>query len=199
MKKLLVALPLLGLLSTVTACSVPLKAKVPVERPPLDVPPPPPRVVEPAPVPDDSPQPVPDLPPPPAPARPAKPTQPRPNNNSTPAEAKPEPKPDQAPPTDSTATPATTTPAAPAVPQLRTPQTADGSEAEKTVRATLDRAKTVLGGVNFNPLSNERKKAYNDAKAFIQQAEDALKQGNYVFAQGVATKAETLAHELAGR
>ena len=52
---------------------------------------------------------------------------------------------------------------------------------------------------NFGPLSNERKKAYNDAKLFLQQAEEALKQGNFAFAQGVATKAETLARELAGR
>ena len=89
--------------------------------------------------------------------------------------------------------------AAAAVPQLRTPQTADGTEAERTVRATLERAKRLLGTVNYNPLSNERKKAYNDAKAFIQQAEDALKQSNYVFAQSLSTKAETLAIELAGR
>ena len=84
-------------------------------------------------------------------------------------------------------------------PQLRTPQTADGTEAEKTVRTTIDRARNVLNTVNFNPLSNERKKAYNDAKAFIQQAEDAAKQGNYVFAQSLANKAETLATELAGK
>ena len=48
-------------------------------------------------------------------------------------------------------------------------------------------------------LSDERKKAYNDAKMFLDQAESALKQGNYVFAQGVAAKGETLAHDLAGR
>ena len=48
-------------------------------------------------------------------------------------------------------------------------------------------------------MNNERKKAYNDAKLFIQQAEDAIKQGNFVFAQGMANKAETLARELAGK
>jgi len=48
-------------------------------------------------------------------------------------------------------------------------------------------------------LSNERKKAYKDAQLFLQQAEDALKDGNIVLAQAVATKAETLARELAGR
>ena len=192
----LLALALLGLIPIASACAVPLKVKkAPVELPALEVPPPPPRVIEPAPVPDSPPDPVPDLPPAPTPARPSKPIPPR----NTSAEPKQESKPEVTPPATDTATQTTTPPLQSQVPQLRTPQTADGSEAEKNVRATVDRAKSVLGTVNYNPLSNERKKAYNDAKAFIQQAEDALKQGNYVFAQGVATKAETLAHELAGR
>ena len=84
-------------------------------------------------------------------------------------------------------------------PQLRTPQTADTTEAERNVRTTIDRANKSLGGVNYAPLNNDRKKAYNDAKMFIQEAEEALKRGNFVFAQGVATKAETLARELAGK
>jgi len=98
-------------------------------------------------------------------------------------------------------TPPVEPPPAPVAPaaQLRTPQTADTDGAAKAVQATLDRARNTLATVNFGPLSNERKKAYNDAKLFMQQAEDALKQGNFVFAQGVATKAETLAKELAGR
>jgi hypothetical protein len=57
----------------------------------------------------------------------------------------------------------------------------------------------MLGGVDYGPLSNNRKKAYNDAKRFIRQAEDAIKRGNFAFAQGVATKAETLARELSGK
>ncbi len=195
MRKLLLAVPMLGALLLASGCAVPLKAKAPIERPPLDVPPPPPRVIEPAPVMDSPPEPVPDLPPAPAPTRPNnRPAQPKPTTPSAP-ESKPEPKPDQ---TVTDNAPAAPTPPA-SVPQLRTPQTADGSEADKNVRATLERAKSILNTVNFNPLSNERKKAYNDAKAFIQQAEEALKQSNYVFAQGMATKAETLAHELSGR
>lgn len=187
MKRLLLGVPLLGWLALASACATHVKAKAPIERPNLDVPPPPPRVVEPAPVPEMTPEPVPDLPPVPPPARP-RPSQPRPQ----PAEPKAEAKPEQAP---------AETPAAPPAnpPQLRTPQTADGTEAEKTVRTTIDRARNVLSTVNFNPLSNERKKAYNDAKAFIQQAEDAAKNGNYVFAQSLANKAETLATELAGK
>jgi hypothetical protein len=199
MRTWLMAFPLLAVCSAGAACSIPLKAKkAPIERPALDVPPPPPRVIEPTPVQDVPPEPVPDLPPAaPAPIKPTRPAQPRPNNsgNSPTAEPKVDAKPETTP-TDPAPVPA---PPPASVPQLRTPQTADGTEADKTVRTTLERAKTVLSTVNFNPLSNERKKAYNDAKNFIQLAEDALKQGNYVFAQGAATKAETLAHELAGR
>ena len=67
------------------------------------------------------------------------------------------------------------------------------------MQATVERANTMLSGVDYGPLSNNRKKAYNDAKRFIRQAEDALKRRNFAFAQGVATKAETLARELSGR
>jgi len=81
-------------------------------------------------------------------------------------------------------------------PQLRT---TESGGAEKTARATIDRARQILNTVNFGPLSNERKKAYNDVKKFADQADDALKRGNVVLAQSRAAKAETLAKELAGR
>ena len=75
----------------------------------------------------------------------------------------------------------------------------EASGALKAVRTTIDAARGLLNGVNFGTLSTERKKAYNDAKLLMQQAEDALKEGNLAIAQGVANKAETLARELAGR
>jgi hypothetical protein len=71
--------------------------------------------------------------------------------------------------------------------------------AAKAVRTTIDTARGILNGLNYGNLSNVRKKAHNDAKLLLQQAEDALKEGNLAFAQGVANKAETLAKELAGR
>ncbi len=63
----------------------------------------------------------------------------------------------------------------------------------------IDTARGILNSVNFAALSKERKNAYNDVKRLLQQAEDALRQGNFGIAQGVASKAETLAKELAGR
>jgi hypothetical protein len=83
--------------------------------------------------------------------------------------------------------------------QLRTPQTADTSGAARTVRFTIDTAQGFLNSVNFNTQSNERKKAYNDAKKLLEEAEDALKKSDLVRALAVAQKAETLAKELAGK
>ena len=161
----------------------------------MNIPPPPPRVIEPAPEP--MPEPVGDLPPLPPSAPPARKPAPKEAPAKEPAKVEPL-KPVEPPPVE---TPPKETPKPPPDPavQLRTPQTADTSGAAKNVQATIDSATGMLNTVNFGTLSNERKKAYNDAKLWLQQAEDALKQGNLVFAQGVATKAETLAKQLAGK
>jgi hypothetical protein len=125
----------------------------------------------------------------PSPAKPATTEKPEPKSD----------KPDQpAQPAPTTPEPAPPLPPA-AAPQLKTPQTANTTEMVKTVRTTMERAKNTLHTVNQGTLSKERQKAYKDAELFLQQAEDALKDGNVIFAQAVATKAETLAHELAGR
>jgi hypothetical protein len=164
----------------------------------LNVPPPPPHVVE---IAAEPLEPVGEIPNPntPPPARPGRPvtreTAPKPDT------AKAEPPKTDAPASTAAPPPENPAPVAPPPPnpQLLTPQTADTSGAAKNVRATIDRAKNTLGSVNFGPLSNERKKAYNDAKLSIEQAEKALKDGNIVFAQAMATKAETLAQGIAGR
>ena len=188
MRKLLLIAPLVGLAAAGCAS---VQAKV-AERPPLSVPAPPPHVVEPPP---EEPEPVEDLPPAPNPPAPRSRPSPRSQPSESKTEAKPpETKPAETPPVEPPA-PAPVSPPA----QLRTPQTADTDGAAKAVQATIDRARGMLGTVNYGPLSNERKKAYNDAKLFLQQAEDALKQGNFVFAQGVATKAEIISKELSGK
>ena len=174
--------------------SVQAKSK-PADRPPLMVPPPPPRIIEPA----EVIEPVGDLPNSPSGAASRAPRREAPPKPAS--EARPEAKagassekPLEQPPVESAPVP----PPVPAA-QLRTPQTADTSAAARTVRTTIDTARTLLNGVSFGPLSNARKKAYNDAKLLLQQAEDAVKEGNLAFAQGLANKAETLARELAGR
>jgi outer membrane biosynthesis protein TonB len=194
MKKFALALPLIALLASGCA-SVSAKSK---DAPGLNVPPPPPRVIEPAPEP--LPEPVPDLPSTTA-ASPPNPSAPRPNRpreNRSPAT---DPKANEQKPVEPV-TPPDPAPVAqpPAQPpaQLQTPQAAD-TNAARAVRSTIDRANGLLSGVDYGRLSNDRKKAYDDAKRFSQQAEASLKEGNVVFAQAVATKAETLARELAGR
>jgi hypothetical protein len=196
MRAPILAVPLVVLAALSGSACASAAAKSPVDRPAMNVPAPPPRVLEPPA--ELDPEPVGDLPSPPT----STPTTSRPNRqrekNST-AEAKPEVKPEAKP---AEVTPPPPEPAAPPpapAAQLRTPQTADPSGAAKTVQATIDRARASLNSINFTAQSDERKKAYNDVKRFINQAEDAMKQGNFVFGQAVATKAETLARELAGK
>ena len=203
MRKSYLAVALLGLAPLIGACAS-ASAKAPADRPAMNVPPPPPRVIEPSPealrsrgIEPAEPLPEPGSEVPPltnagasrSPRVTAKP----------PAGEKPDPKAGAADPVVAEPPPVAPPPAPTPQPQLRTPQTADTSGAERNVHATVERASTMLGGVDYGPLSNDRKKAYNDAKGFIRQAEDAMKRGNLVFAQGVATKAETLARELSGK
>lgn len=165
----------------------------------MNVPPPPPRVIEPTPEP--LPEPVSDLPPAPtvsnAPRGNPRPpvNRPAPQPESRTAESKPT---DPPPPATQDPAPVQPPPTTPATP-LRTPQTADSSNAEKSVRSTLSRAAGLLKNVDYGRLSPERKKAYDDAQRHMQQAEDALKEGNFVFADANAKRAETYAKELAGK
>ena len=174
------------------------RSKAP-DLPSMNVPPPPPRVIEPAPEP--LPEPVADLPVAPpsstlgrgANSRPPAPRPAPQQETSKPAD----PKPVEPPPAPQEPAPAqqAVQPAA----QLRTPQTADTSNAEKGIRATLDRARGLLANVDYRLLNSERKKAYDDSQRFIKDSEDKLKEGNFVYAEAVAKKAETLAKELAGK
>ncbi len=197
MRKYLVGLPLIALVATGCA-SVQAKGK-PEDRPALNVPAPPPRIIEPGEIP---PEPVPELPTPSpssgsgAPRSTTRPTSTKPPASESKPEAKPgaDPKVGEIPTVEPPAPPPTAPPA-----QLRTPQTADTSAAAKAVRTTIETARRILNGVDFGPLSDVRKKAYNDAKLLLNQAEAAVKEGDLAFAQGLANKAETLAKELAGR
>ncbi|HEY2431205.1 MAG TPA: hypothetical protein VGI12_00930 [Vicinamibacterales bacterium] len=199
MKSLLPAAAAILIAAMAAACAS-ANAKGKDDAPALDVPPPPAHVV---PIPPEPiVEPVGELPAPAVPpatrgtTRGARETTARPPIAAEKPEAKPG---DAAKPADQGAAPETPLPApapvAPA-PQLRTPES---NGAEATVRATIDRTRGVLSNVDYGRLNKARQKAYEDARTFAQQAEDALKAGNVVFAQSVAEKAEALARELAGK
>ena len=175
---------LAGAALSATACAT-THAKSPVERPPLEIPPPPPRVIAPAPPVPPTPEPVGDLP--------ATPSNPRPR---TPRDAsKPDAKPPETPPVE--AQPATPPP--PAVAPLRTPTSADSTEAARRVAEVIDRANKTLSNVDYRRLNTEQRTQYDNAKRFITQAEQAVRAKNFEFAYGLAEKAEKLAKELPGR
>ncbi len=195
MSKSLFTIPLVGLATVMAACASASKI---AEQPGLVIPPPPAHVVPITPEPVV--EPVGEIPAPPSSTAPAA----RPGrggregaSRTAASEAKPEAKPDVKPGETSQpeTTPAPVAPPPPA-PQLRT---AESTGAETTVRATIDRARGLLNSIDYRRLIAARKKAYDDAKEYVQRADEALRTGNVVFAQGVATKAETLAKELSNR
>jgi hypothetical protein len=208
MRNLLIATALAGLATLAGACAS-ASGKPRPSEPALAIPPPPPRVVpinaEPIA------EPVNDLPggapvtsgaSAPRTGRGNREAVPRPQGTDTRPDAKPgTPTAPGGATTAGETPPVTEPPATPAAPTGPPPQlrTADSLNNEGTVRAMIDRARQILGTVDYRRLPDVRKKAYNDAKKFADQADEALKQGNVVFALGVAGKAETLARELAGR
>lgn len=67
------------------------------------------------------------------------------------------------------------------------------------VREVLTQASRDLARVNYGRLSTGGQSQYDQSKRFADQAEEALKDGNLLFAQTLAEKAATLAAGLAGR
>lgn len=178
---------LIGFAALAGACTT-TKAATPVERPALEVPPPPPRVVVPLPPPERPIDPVENI----GPGAPAPPPRPR-SQRERDTPAKPEVKPEEPKPAE------TAPPAAQPTPPLRMPETANATELVRQIQESITRARTILGKVHYGPLSNVHKKAYDDSKLFAQQAEEALKANNVAFAKELADKAERLAKELQGR
>ena len=168
------------------ACAKAQAKSVP-EGPPLDVPAPPARVLAPVEEPVIEVAPPPELPAAAAPPR----TPPRPPVRRV------EPQP-PAEPVPAAATPPVEAPAEPPR-ELRPASPARDAAAEKQVRDTLALAARDLGGVNYGRLSADAKAQYEQSKRFTQQAEQALKDRNFVFAATIADKAATLAAGLTGR
>ena len=87
-------------------------------------------------------------------------------------------------------------PVAPAPPPpLQT--TANVKEVSETIRKRMDKASGVLDGIDYPGLSAELKAQFDSARRFIEQAGEALKVMNLVFAEQLADKAATLAAALA--
>jgi outer membrane biosynthesis protein TonB len=160
------------------SCAHP-QARTQPEHVPLDVPLPPARIIMP-PSPEEPPEVASQPPEAPSP----KPARPRPAPSRT----------EPAPPA--------TAPAAQPAPATGTLQTAPpASQAEmvKTIRDLLARANRDLKSVARSSLNADGKAQFDTAQRFADQAEQALKEMNLVFALTLADKAATLARSLAGR
>ena len=84
----------------------------------------------------------------------------------------------------------------PAGPLLRTPQTADESNAERRTQEVLGRAAGLLDRVNPRTLGAQARQQHETARRFVAQARQALTERNFVLASYLADKAETLAKGL---
>jgi hypothetical protein len=168
------------------ACAT-ANAKVPADRPTLDVPAPPSRVVETTPRAEPAaPEPVGELP---APAANPKPKPSPPREAARPPDPKPDP-----PPVETVSVP----PLAPP-PQLRTSGTGDGAEAQRQVRDLITRADKALKQVDYRKLSTAQRGQYDTAKMMLTQSEEKLKASNFDIAKNLAEKADRIATELKTR
>ena len=182
----------LGLAMLGSGCAK-ARAEMVADGPPLEVPAPPERVIAAI---DDTlaatPQPV----EPPTGLRPASPA-PQ-NRRQQPPRAENDGREPTAAPAPVAAAPAPApTPEAPR--ELRPAGSAADAEAEKKVRAVMIRAEQSLTKVDYRTLSVDNRAQYDEAKRFVQRAEDAIKDRNFVFAETWADKAVTLAAQLIGR
>jgi len=166
-------------------CATKAKAATTVpDGPPLAMPSPPPRVITLA-----------EEPPPPLPATPLPEpsvSAPKPATTKPPVvRADPPPVVPQQPPP----------PAVAAEPprEVRSVPTAAAAAEERKVRDVMQRATRDLNRVDYQRLSADGKSQYDQSKRFSEQADQAIKEKNYVYAMTLADKAAMIASELAGR
>jgi hypothetical protein len=181
----------LVLLAPLAAGCTRAQAKTSPDTPALAMPAAPPRDVEPNDI--EAPPPV-GLAVEPARNTPARP-RPTPAPRTEPPKAEP-PKPEP-PPAIEPPKPADEPPKPPTTLQT-TPATAEG-EVERGLRAQLQRATADLNRVDYRALNADARTQYDQAKRFVQLADDAIRQKNLLFAKNFAEKAATIAAQLAGR
>ena len=176
------------------------RAEAAPDGPPLEMPAPPPRVLAPVDQPLPATAAIPEAEPPIQDPRPPA-RQPLRRTNGTPADAETRPEPPA--PVPAAAAPPTPEPVPTETRELRAaPSSAtapsSAAAAERTVRDLLVRAARDLNRVDYGRLSADGRTQYEQSKRFSQQAEQALKDRNFVFATTLADKAATLATELLG-
>ncbi len=159
------------------------------DLPPLAPPPPPARVVTP---PDTS-----QEPPTPAPEPEQRPPRRLTPRNQTARESAPKTEPPKpaappvsTPPPANQPQPATTLQTTPPATQL---------EMDRQARGLLAQARYDLGRVNQSALNSDGRGQFDTARRFIEQADEALKEQNFVLALRLADKAATIAGVLVGR
>ena len=172
-----------------SACSK-VQAKTQPEPPALDAPAPPPRVLAPLEA-----EPIAQAPAPAPPSAPrtaaVPPARPRPT-------AKPEPGAPNASPVDVPADRAPTADSS-SGPVLQAAAPVNEAELERKVKQLVLRAEADLKRVDYRRLNVDARTQYDQAKRFIQQAFDALRERNVVLAEKLADKAAQLASVLLGR
>ncbi len=90
-------------------------------------------------------------------------------------------------------------PVAPAQPpELRAAPAAGDASAERSVRDLLNRAARDLARTDYRRLTADARAQYDQSKRFSDQAEQALRERNFVFAATLADKAAVLAAALIG-
>ena len=177
---------LLCVIAAASGCARARANSVPA-GPPLEVPAPPPRIVMPLQVEAEVPEPeleVPEEPPrqPPRPRAPVPTDAPaRPADVPKVADEVPRP-PSPAPPTTLQTTPA-----------------AAQGEVERAIRATMTRAGGDLNRIDYRALNADARTQYDTAKRFIEQADEAIRTKNLLFAKNLADKAAVLATQLLAR
>ena len=106
-------------------------------------------------------------------------------------------------PTPAPQTPAAQPPPAPTVPAAETPRltppTAADLAEEKRIIAILQRAARDIGRVTVARLTADGRAQYEQSKSLSEQAGQAIRDRNWVYAETLADKAATLAAELVGR
>src|SRR4029079_18451500 len=110
------------------------------------------------------------------------------------------PEPERPEPAPAAPATATAPPPAPDPPrELRPASPAADAGEECETRDSLARASASLSRVDYGKLNADARAQYDQSKRFMEQAQQALKDRNFVFASTLADKAAALAAGLAPR